>query len=519
MYQERELSRERQRPQENLASHFRKVIAGIDETDERYRLREAAEFLNQKAREVGVETRVSRTTFQKWVAITLGDIIKFAAYLPPEQLNSRSFWKLFPNERALPLSPTALCSYRGHLRITGNLNINDIRNVLVQAQLAYGKELNQEYSSAKKTIKTLREKCLPLQEIAQLLKGEEEYTESTYYLFTRFTRKLDQLILDNKLPLNNYPTLLARTIGIPREFFKKELERDWRETLSIMERKRILKRAEILSPYTLCQRHPEMFTSLTPLLRDLLEARNIKLQNKNVLLLAVYLKEKGIQIKSTLKKATGSTYYAFSREEREEIEKLLEDAETKKEIERIANQGFTLEEYNQTYRHHFPDEAPISITATAHLAGGPKTISSKRMIASIKNLLVREGIPLKERKLSLGKKEIEPTYVPIEWLAKAVSVLKEESSKNPQLLKSTRKETSSLKPVLFEILGFNLAPAYYSLIYDRHLSDIKGIDQVKLKKGYLYRVDKARLQAVIKSIEERREEILQAIREIKSSKV
>lgn len=397
---------------ENLASQMSRVLEKAQATGETYSLSGAAEFLNQLVKEKGIETNVSRTTFQKWTTITLAKIIKPIANLPQEELSSEIFKEKFPNEKALPLSPTALVSFKGHHRYNGTLSIHDLRGVIACAQQAYEGGLMAEYRPAKVVIRSFRRGCFSLHEMARILKYR--YPDSS------FLHQLDRLILNGTLPLKNYPRILARAIGIPNEFFSQELKEEW---LKIFESKK----KEQYSPRTLLAHYPEEFSSFSRFLRTV---HGIKFLNRYLPLLTIYFQEKGIGIMTEGYEPTGGTYHILSLKVQKEIKKLLENEEAQEEISRITSKGFTLEEYTQTYCHRFPDGTPIALTEAIRLAGGPKIFTNKRRFESIKGLLRKRDIPLKEKLLTSGKRKTICVYLPIEKLAEAVDILKREGKES-----------------------------------------------------------------------------------------
>ena len=501
-------------PKENLASRMLQVLEKAPETGKTYNLREANEFLNQLAKERGIEKRVSYGTLQKWVVITLGEIIEPIASLSQEELTSKLFREKFPDEKDLLLSPTALFSFTGHMPRCA-LGANDLQNVLAWA--ASQKKIEPNYRSVRTTLQVFRDKCFSFQEIAIILKGKYKYQGGSQ----EFPKKLDRSILNGTLPLNNYPTILARAIGIPKEFFEQELEKQWKEAPSLVDKRK----KEKIHPRAALH-YPERFTPFSNFLRPFLETRGVKLSFRYVPLLTLYFKEKGIDILSYKHKATGATYYVLSLEAQEEIKRLLENEETTKEIERIASQGFTLEEYTQIYRHHFPDGAPISITEAIRLAGGPKILTTKRRIESIKELLKQKGIFLEEKTLTLRKRKTKFTYLPIERLTKAVEILKETSLANPTLFRSVwtlykRGEASTLTSILREAFPkIKICTKHLRSVYEQHLVDIDGIYRTRQGRSHLhYLALNTRRQAIIEEIGRRQEGIIQTLEMAKKNAI
>lgn len=503
-------------PKESLASQFVQVLEKASETSDVYNLREATKFLNQRAREMGIEAKVSRETLRKWIVVTFAEIIEPIASLPQEKLTAEVFKEKSLEEKALFLSPSSLLAKTGRYP-KYSLSIQDLRRILFRAKEAYQNGLNRSYQSAKKTIESFRENCFSLIQISTLLGAGGENSQYN------FVEKLNKLLLSEILPLNNYPSILVHAIGIPKEFFEQELRERWQATLALIEKKR----EEKLSPRQLLQRYPERFTSLNRLLRPLLEAKEINLQNKYIPLLVVYLREKGIKIISY--KATAGTYHTLSLEDRGSVKGLLENEEIRNKISQIANQGFTLEEYTQTYRHRFPDKSPIALTEAVRLAGGPVIFSTKSGLETIKELLRKEGIPLEEKTMAQGERKTILNYLPIERFKDAVDILEKANTADPTLFRSIitlerEGKASSLSPLLRQVLpDIKISSMHFPLIYDRNLADIEGIYRIKVrtKRGrdvHSYFFLNAKRQEVIKAFHERENEIAQTIEEAKMSR-
>lgn len=397
-------------PKENLASQFARVLEKVPESRKTYNFGEAAEFLNQRARDLGMETRVSKETVRRWAAITMAKIIEPVAFLPQEEPNSELFEELFPDEKAFPLSPTALASFKGSRWYRNTLSIDDLRGIVSYAQQAYEKGLMPEFRSARKIIEKFRDSCYNLQEIAKILR----YRFPDY----RFLRELDQLILNGALSLRGYPALLARTVGIPKDFFEREVKEEW---LRILEPKK----RETYRPRTLTVNFPKEFSSFSRFLNTILEPHGVTFKNKYLPLLTIYFQEKGVEIMTDTYEPTGRTYHILPLKAQEAIKQSIEDDQKLKEIIRIANEGFTLEEYTQTYRHRFPDGTPIALTEAIRLAGGPVILAIKSRLEIIKEILRKKNISLEEKLLAWGRKKTVLTYLPIEHLTEAVEVIKE----------------------------------------------------------------------------------------------
>jgi len=510
-------------PQENLASQFSEVLEKAPETGETYNFRESAVLLSQLAREMGIEARVSNETVRKWTTIAIAKIIEPVASLPQEELTSEVFRRKFPDEKTFPLSPTAISSFKGLGLYGCALSIDDLRSILPYGQQAYEKGLNQEFGSAREAIKMFRNKCFSLQEISKIFKGKREYSQGAYQ---EFAKKLDKLILNGTLPLNNYPALLTRAVGIPQKFFQQELEKEWLETLESYNES---KKREKYRPRALIVHFPEEFSSSSRFLKPILEAHGVVFKNKYLPLLTIYFQEKGVEVMTDTYEPTGRTYHILSREAQEDIYRLIEDDQKFKEIIRIANQGFTLEEYTQTYRHRFPDRSPISLTEAVRLAGGPIIFSTKSRLETVKELLRKEGIPLEEKPLTWGKRQTVLTYLPIERLKKVVDILEKANTANPTLFRpiitlEREGKASSLSPLLRQVLpDIKISSMHFPLIYERNLADIEGIYRIKVrtKRGrdvYSYFFLNAKRQEVIKAFQERENEIAQTIEEAKMSR-